>query len=381
MQDGLWWDIYCDPVIEHLSNIYKCVLLESPYLNAHLTPSKTKNIKYLDLPVFLAGLLRRTKLIRFSLSKYEQNIIGEIQNIIEKNFNIHFDEFPVLLLNQLYFRKSIFSFYTWILKKSRPKIVVVICGYGNKIFIEACHKLSIPVVELQHGSSVGRYHIGYSFPKKHDNEIRFPDYLLTFGDFWKNRSEYPIGSEKIFSVGYPFFEIEVSKYKNIKKRHQIIFISQGTIGHTLSAFAVQLNSIKNFSYKIIYKLHPGEYSRWRKEYPWLVGSGIEVIEDDKKSLYCLLSESKIQIGVYSTAIYEGLGFGLKTFLINLPGIEYMHELIEYGAVTVVTNVSKLVEQLDKPTQNKVLSEFFLKNNSLENIKDCLRKIFDQTSLS
>ena len=47
-----------------------------------------------------------------------------------------------------------------------------------------------------------------------------------------------------------------------------------------------------------------------------------------------MSISKIQIGVFSTAIYEGLGLSCNTFLYNLNGVEYMQALIdsEYAKV-------------------------------------------------
>jgi hypothetical protein len=84
---------------------------------------------------------------------------------------------------------------------------------------------------------------------------------------------------------------------------------------------------KNFSIK--YKLHPGEYERWQ-EYPSLVqlveNYGVELIKDC--DLYELLSTSSYQIGVFSTAIYEGLEFGCKTILLNITGIEYMQDILE-----------------------------------------------------
>ncbi len=55
---------------------------------------------------------------------------------------------------------------------------------------------------------------------------------------------------------------------NTIKKKQIIFISQGITGKELSKKAVELSDNNN-GYKIIYKLHPGEFAEWDKEYPWL----------------------------------------------------------------------------------------------------------------
>src|SRR5699024_2275823 len=114
-----------------------------------------------------------------------------------------------------------------------------------------------------------------------------------------------------------------------KKKKQILFISQGTIGKELAKLA--LNISRNMpDYHFIFKLHPGEFDRWRSEYTELSTAAkfenFEVIDNNKINLYRFLAESDYQIGVYSTAIFEGLTLGCKTVLFNLPGIEYMKDL-------------------------------------------------------
>ena len=62
---------------------------------------------------------------------------------------------------------------------------------------------------------------------------------------------------------------ELAKYFKEQKDEQIIIVSQGTVGNELSKLALNLSNAQNFDYKIVYKLHPGEYGRWKVEYPWL----------------------------------------------------------------------------------------------------------------
>ena len=50
-----------------------------------------------------------------------------------------------------------------------------------------------------------------------------------------------------------------------------------------------------------------------------------------------MSESKIQIGVFSTALYEGVGLCCNTFLYNLNGLEYMKDLIDSGHAKVLSS--------------------------------------------
>jgi hypothetical protein len=228
-------------------------------------------------------------------------------------------------------------------------------------------------VELQHGV-INKYHLGYSFPGASRIKRTFPDYLFVFGEFWKHVAEYPIEKERIFSVGYPYLESELKKYPTVKKQNQVLFISQGTIGKEMSKFASELSERENFPFSIAYKLHPGEYSRWRKEYPWLLKAKLRVIDDDQIPLYGLFAESNIQIGVHSTAIFEGLNYGLRTFLLDLPGVEYMDYLIEKEVATMATSVDDLLEKIQKGKNSGIAMDFFFKPNSLDNIIEALDEL-------
>jgi hypothetical protein len=361
--DKKWWDIYCDPIIEKLERNYVC--FELPYQNTHFMPAKTRRIWYLDFPFYLGAAQRKFNRVNVLLTERDIFFLNEIQKKIEAKFNIQID-LKELVKRDLLSRKSVFPIYQSLLKRVSPKIVILICSYGKETFVEACKTLGIPVVELQHGI-INKYHLGYSFPGAIRIKRTFPDYLFVFGDFWKQVTEYPIEKEQIYSVGYPYLESEVKKYFTVKKQNQVLFLSQGTIGREMSKFASELSERENFPITIVYKLHPGEYNRWRSEYPWLINSKVKVVDNDQVPLYRLFAESKIQIGVYSTAIFEGLNFGLRTFLLDLPGVEYMDYLIEKHVGTMVTSVDDLIGKLQSGENSRIGMDFFFKPNSLDNI--------------
>ena len=100
-----------------------------------------------------------------------------------------------------------------------------------------------------------------------------------------------------------------------------------------------LKLINKFSeFQILYKLHPEEYDMYKK-YPSYskLASYKNLIFLEECNLYEIMSKSKIQIGVFSTALYEGLGLSCNTFLYNLNGVEYMQDVIdsEYAKVLSV----------------------------------------------
>jgi hypothetical protein len=364
--DDKWVDLYCDPIIENLN--YSYVLIEAYHINTHLKPVKTKNIRYLDFIVLLAVIKRLLRIDRFSFSEDEKKILLEIQKEIESNFKIKIDLLK-FCKDRLLLRKSYLPLFKILLRRIRPKIVITVVSYSPlvEVLCEVCKEQKIPIVELQHGV-ISQYHKGYSFSGPKRKKRAFVDYIFVFGDFWIKSIEFPINKERIFSLGYPYLEKEIKKHLGVTKKRQILFISSGDIGIPLSKFAVELSNNNLHNYTIVYKLHPGEYHRWKRIYPWLKKSNIKVIENDNISLYQLLAESEIQVGVSSTVLYEGLKHGLRTFLVPLPGIEYMKYLIRESIVDVVTSVDEFIEALSTINSNKQFDgEFFFRNNALKNI--------------
>ena len=372
-QDGTWWDIYCDPIIDRLGRSY--VYFEHPYLVGHFKPARTRCIKYLDLPLYLAAVRRKIGSVQVSRSKSDVRLLKAIQVKLRECYRVPID-LEKMIYQDLLLRKSLLPGYQALLRKVAPRLVMLVCSYGRETFIEACKTVGIPVVELQHGT-ISPYHLGYSFPGDNRTKRTFPDFLFLFGDFWKEGIDYPISQERISSVGYPYLEQEVKKYFEVRKKDQVVFLSQGTVGAEMSRFAVELSQCTEFPFSIVYKLHPGEYPRWRKEYPWLAASEIDVVEDDSIPLYQLLAESRMQIGLNSTAIFEGLSFGLKTLLLDLPGIEHMEVLIKQGIAEVVSSGDDVLSALEQEERLAYGTGEFFKPNSVENVQRAVQRLLER----
>jgi hypothetical protein len=63
----------------------------------------------------------------------------------------------------------------------------------------------------------------------------------------------------------------------------------------------------------------------------------------------LFATAQAQIGVYSTALFEGLAFGLRTFIADLPGASDMAPLVEAGLAELVSNAQQLCSALERTT--------------------------------
>jgi len=376
LEDGNWWDIYCDPIIENQDKSY--LLVEPYYLHKHLTPPKTQSIKYLDIFVFLSFLRRKLGLVRISLTDDEKKLVKRINDEIYSSFNTEYDV-ENLILKLILTRRNFVPFFKRLLKRVQPKLVILVISYTplTEALCEASKKMNIPVVELQHGV-LNPYHFGYSFPGQQRKKRSFVDYFFAFGNFWRDSIEFPVEKERIFSVGYPYLEKELAKYKNVPKKDQILFISPGyPLSKALTKFAVEFSEKTHQNNTIIYKLHPGEYHQWKNNYPWLVNSNIHVIDKEDISLHQLFAESKIQIGISSTAIYEGLSFRLKTYIVKMLGVEYMDFLIENGAAKLISSVDELEEAIAKDKDFQTVNpDFFFKKDALSNIYEKIDELIN-----
>jgi len=201
--------------------------------------------------------------------------------------------------------------------------LVMVDAYSSRAgLIAAAKKSGLKVLELQHGV-IGEYHLGYSYPSSFNLEY-LPDELLVWSGYWKGEIEavWP-GNISIFPNYYLLEQKE--KYKNQHERsaNSIVVLSQGTISRQLSKLI--LDNIKHLSkYKIYYKLHPSEVDNWQSDVSLRMlnkCASFSVVES--ADLFSLFAKCEYQLGVYSTALFEGREFGCKTILANLPGVEYM----------------------------------------------------------
>ncbi len=356
--DGDNIDIYTKYYIDELDDD-KYDVIERPYLNKHIS-KKEKNRKYLDylyLVSYLPIELSEVKFINKDLIW-----IQKLQNEINTYFDIEIDLVKLFSMNIIKY-KCYYKFYLKLLEKRKCKTVVLVVSYLpiNIPLIAAAKENGIQVIEIQHGT-IGPYHLGYNFPN-YDSELAyFPDIFYSFGEYWSETIEFPIDKENIIPYGFPHLKNRIKQYEQISKiDKQILFISQGAIGKELSKFAYEVAQALD-EYSIIYKLHPGEYDRWKDEYKELVLASklknVTVIDNNQRELYSYFAESEYQIGVFSTAIYEGLAFNCKTLLVNLPGIEYMKYLIEKGIAKKITNIEQLKTQIKGFTTKHYNEEYF-----------------------
>ncbi len=379
-EDGLWWDVYCDPILEGLD--LDAVYLEPDHDHVHHTPARTEDVRYLDL-VKYGGNLRRKFLPPDVLTPADERFLERVETAFAERFGTGLNV-AGRVRRDLVTRRCRRPLYRRLFERLDPDLVVLVVSYGKETPIEVCSDLGIPVVELQHGV-INPYHVGYSFPGDRSKET-FPDYLFTFGEFWGDTVSLPIPDDRVYPVGYPHLEASLSDLERDaesgagaaddgdgarEEGEQLLVVSQGTVGRELSRFAADL--AEDFPGEIVYKLHPGEYDGWQDSYPWLREADIDVRAD--ADLYALFSESAAQVGVYSTALYEGLAVGLDTYLLDCPGVVQLGPLVERGYATVVDSPGEFLEAFEAGAASPPADRTpFFAPNAIDNIGAALADV-------
>lgn len=390
LRNGYYDCIYTEEIAQKFSS---SVVIESPYGLHHLEPTRTRNLYYCDKELIIScaiasikkGFKVREYVKIHNILKVElKEVIDEIEKIDE--IIIDRDEFIDFFAYYYFVYQYRKKYYEKVLDIIEPKIIIEVVGYKMDCMIvnELSKRMGIPTIELQHGT-MGQGHIAYNY-NQGEKIPQFPDKLLLFSDYWKKCTNFPILKKDVVAVGYPYFEEQLKKYQCVKKyidrrKKTILFLSQWIIGEDLSKLAVELYSLMdNKDIHIIYKLHPGEYNGWEKRYPELAGSGIEVVDTLDHNVYEYFAISDIQVGVFSTAIYEGLGFGLETYIYQTNYSEYMNELCVAGYAKMVKSAKELQICLNKnEKQNKLQTTDFWKNDALNNTYKAIEKCMSYNS--
>lgn len=385
MHDGVYECSYTSILANALPN---SLMLERPDPFEHLSPIPEKHIIYVDRSIVESNIYYKMNalLCKGKKKKIIAQIISDISAVmdeINETFHVSFskEHYANSVYRHVLLYRSKRKYYEKLVCKYKPKVIMEVVSYLPECLIlsELGKKYNIPTIELQHGI-IDDTHPAYNFgPDIKLNQL--PDYIFVFSDYWKDLVPSTFHKEQVRVVGYPYFERDILKYKEEKKQKEsqgtatgekkICFISQWTIGVQLSKLALELKQKleeNNENWHIYYKLHPGEFKDWKDKYPWLLDSGVQVIGPEDMSLYEMFADSDIQVGVASTAVFEGMGFGLKTLIYKISDAEMFELACDKGYAKYINDVDELLAELihyEKGSQS--IEQNFWKMDSVNNM--------------
>jgi hypothetical protein len=332
------------------------LLLTGHYQGRYFAPDSGEPTRYLDLGLVLShAQFRVRELLGRGLSADDTRELTELTRRLGLQLGAAPEPAAVIrrartaVLSQLGLSPQLER----ALDQVQPRLVVNVVGYRlvHQLLTLHARARGIPVAELQHGT-IGQAHAAYNFSLGR-RPAAFPDYLLTFGEVFRSLTPgLPLPADHVRAVGYGWLALQQGAHPRATRAHgprRVLFISQRDIGPALSQLAVDVQArMPKGQLEIVYRLHPSEGQGWRERYAALAASDIRVEEASARNLYAAQSEADVQIGVYSTALMEGIAFGLDTVLVGLPGHEQLAFLVEQNLARRADDAATLSDLLQAP---------------------------------
>lgn len=218
-------------------------------------------------------------------------------------------------------------------------------GAANRAVVHGARATGARIVELQHGF-ISPYHLGYSWPGRPDVPYS-PDELWCFGRFWPETTPLPKHTRHRV-IGAPYVKKLAQEAAGLPRdENLVIFTSQGVIGRKLFDVAVDVARRRPDKH-FIYRLHPNEAL---EDYQALMDAVQErplnlALSHGTPNIFALLASSAIQVGAFSTTLFEGMSLGTRTIVIEMAGSEYMRPAVARGDVLMVRTPEELAAKLD-----------------------------------
>jgi len=247
------------------------------------------------------------------------------------------------------------------------------------VITKEAKNMGIPVIELQHGE-IGLTHLAYNFTDTIGSAKYFPDYILTFGDYWIVNMRLPKGSIAV-PVGSVYAEARIKKLAYIKRQEKLIVFYSNFNKAIIDVLMDLIGLAKENNYNLVCKLHPREYENWKTLYPELEQSGVEVI-DYSMDIYELFLSGKHHVCGGSTTAFEAVATGGVVHL-DISAQDICGDLTELGVAQAFSSADELmcnILELDSNSvrsyNNNVANSFF-ESNALENQINAIKNIIEQ----
>lgn len=341
--DGEFIDIYTKYIIDCLEDSNETFTVYS--IGKPLR--KLRHSYYFNKSLDFVNLFSKSMTFFFNndFNKKDEIIIHKIENEIKIQLSIEINLFTILK-NEIKRFKSQYLSYKLLFIIKRPKNIFLV-GSGYKApLVKAAKDCDILVNELQHGLILKESIIA-NYPNSKENTVEyFPDRFYIWKDLNMCSAKLPLSKDNIFYFPNYHLEYMMKKFRNnVRKSNQITIISQPFIGNKIFKYLIS-NNEKMRDWHFIYKLHPSENIKDYELLDYKINelSNIEIITNET-SIYKLMSESNIVIGVFSTALFEAKHFDCKIILLDIPGVEFAELLLNQKNVIKIKLSDDLYEKV------------------------------------
>lgn len=202
------------------------------------------------------------------------------------------------------------QYYKWILKRVRPKVVIV-SGCERNI-AQACNELNIESVELQHGTFSSIFNLRYEYePSLWQKNIKtiFPNFF-TFSDYWSRIASLPTA---VRSMGNSYLYNPVIPAE--KKGRQVLIISNQDFTPVFQEPVKKLaKELPQFTF--FYKMHSAEYEYRDSVVQFFEDCSNVTVILNERNVNDLLQVCDVMFTIQSTVSYQAIQQKVKVVLLT-----------------------------------------------------------------
>lgn len=344
-KEGRYYDKSAMPIINALDG--NCIVVE---------PIFGKEVAYNYMYDFCDVLRRFSKSKSIPIEYY-----AKINAVLIETFGdslISYDEINLLVRN---FRSDYLFYKAFFSLINNKKLII--CTGNPKASILAAKELNIETYLVQH-AGIEIDEIDYSYPNgiTSKSSILFPDYVLTFGNYWCK--DFNVPAKKIIPIGNDYF---CNKPK-VELDDSILIVSTIVHGGELSKLTLK-TAKERPDLKFVYKLHPNEFHS-KSEYVeyFKNNSNVSIISNEIDTTI-LIGKSQLVVLIVSAVIYEALNQNKKVAVLKKINYKRQLHLSQFKNLYFfdlpeelfkILSEGKIINKMDfyKKTDSKMIKEMF-----------------------
>jgi hypothetical protein len=199
--------------------------------------------------------------------------------------------------------------------------------------IAALQALNIEVIEVQHGL-ISEEDMYYVYDHRYAPWLKkafFPNQVWLYGDLWKSRLKKGLETQEqtLHTIG-DYTELFGPVKSTQAKKKQLLICTQKTLAEDYLPWVQRIvaSAINHPDWNIVIKLHPGERPADISRYVEMENNQVKVVL--KASLSDLFEESSLQCSIYSTTLYDDIGYGVMNYVLmdSSKHGSYVQEMID-----------------------------------------------------
>ncbi len=255
------------------------------------------------------------------ITQTEKLHINQFVVFLRNHFNLPFDNleniFATTFMYQ-YGRAKNLSFY---IGKTKCSYIFARSIYSDPWVIMACAMNKIKCVEVQHGVVTHNsiyYQSSLSIEKLNINTLLMPEYILTFGEIWKNifiEQKYLYNSKNTFNIGHYDYKKYLETDNQSKNINEFTILVAGQvsifdISEELKQFIDEYSqNLNENNIKIIIRPHPLHLNTIIESIQTKYNHILELQDSKIISIFEAIKNADVVISATSNCLYEALAMG------------------------------------------------------------------------